>query len=63
MARDSHAALPTLLARLVAFARAITGDTNSARELVQEAAARSLAARRVPEDAPAYRAWIFRIVS
>ena len=62
MARDSHAALPTLLPRLVAFARTMIGDFDAARDLVQEAAARALAAHRVPEDAPAYRAWIFRIV-
>ena len=37
-------------------------DSDAARDLVQEAAARALAARRVPEDPPAYRAWMFRIV-
>ena len=62
MARDSHSDLPTLLPRLVAFARTIVGDFEIARDLVQEAAARALAARRVPDDAPAYRAWMFRIV-
>jgi RNA polymerase sigma-70 factor (ECF subfamily) len=62
VARDCHSDLPTLLPRLIAFARAIVGDFEIARDLVQEAAARALAARRVPEDAPAYRAWMFRIV-
>jgi RNA polymerase sigma-70 factor (ECF subfamily) len=62
VARDSHSHLTALLPRLVAFARAILGDPDAARDLVQEAAARALAARRVPEDAPAYRAWMFRIV-
>jgi RNA polymerase sigma-70 factor (ECF subfamily) len=38
------------------------GDPDTARDLVQEAAARALAARRVPDDAPAYRAWMFQIV-
>lgn len=46
----------------MAFARSIIGDTDRARDLVQEAAARALSARNVPVDAPAYRAWAFRIV-
>lgn len=62
MARNPHAALPVLLPRLVAFARTIIGDVDLARDLVQEAAARAIAARRVPEEDPAYRAWMFRIV-
>jgi RNA polymerase sigma-70 factor (ECF subfamily) len=62
VAHDPHAALPVLLPRLVAFARTLVGDAELARDLVQEAAARAIAARRVPQDAPAYRAWMFRIV-
>jgi RNA polymerase sigma-70 factor (ECF subfamily) len=38
------------------------GDVDAARDLVQEAATRALGAGRVPADAPAYRAWMFRIV-
>ena len=34
----------------------------TARDVVQEAAARALAAARVPSDAAAYRVWMFRIV-
>lgn len=62
MARDPHAGLTALLPRLYAFARTMLGDADTARDLVQEAAARALAATRVPEDPPAYRAWMFRIV-
>jgi RNA polymerase sigma-70 factor (ECF subfamily) len=62
MARDPHADLPALLPRLMAFARTVLGDADAARDLVQEAATRALAARQVPDDAPAYRAWMFRIV-
>ena len=51
-----------LLPRLYAFARTMLGDSDAARDLVQEAATRALAARRVPSDPPAYRAWMFRIV-
>jgi RNA polymerase sigma-70 factor (ECF subfamily) len=62
MAFDLHGALPALLPRLVAFARTIVGSADTARDLVQEAVARALGARRVPEDAAAYRAWMFKIV-
>lgn len=62
MSREPHATLPGLLPRLVAFARTVVGDADVARDLVQEAAARALAARHVPTDVPAYRAWMFRIV-
>lgn len=62
MGYDVHAALPRLLPRLVAFARTIVGNGDAARDLVQEAVARALGARRVPEDLTAYRAWMFKIV-
>lgn len=62
MARDLHTGLTALLPRLFAFARTMLGDADGARDLVQEAAARALAAARVPTDPPAYRAWMFRIV-
>ncbi len=48
--------------RLYAFARTMLGDGDAARDLVQEAAARALAARRVPDVAAAYRLWLFQIV-
>ena len=51
-----------LLPRLHAFARTMLGDPDAARDLVQEAATRALAASRVPDEAPAYRAWMFQIV-
>ncbi|HET7805615.1 MAG TPA: RNA polymerase sigma factor [Pseudolabrys sp.] len=57
-----HDRLTALLPRLYAFARTMLGDADKARDLVQEAATRALAARQVPGDAPAYRAWMFRIV-
>ena len=62
MAGDPHDGLMPLLPRLYAFARTMLGDQDSARDLVQEAASRALAARRVPDDPPAYRAWMFQIV-
>lgn len=62
MAPDAHSGLSALLPRLVAFARTIVGDPEIARDLVQEAVARALGAKRVPDAAPAYRAWMFKIV-
>lgn len=62
MARDRHAGLTALLPRLIAFARTMLGDADAAHDLVQEAAARALAAVRVPDQQAAYRAWMFRIV-
>jgi RNA polymerase sigma-70 factor (ECF subfamily) len=62
MAQNPHAGLPALMPRLVAFARTIVGNAETARDLVQEAAARAVAARRVPDEPRAYCAWLFRIV-
>jgi len=62
MTHDPHNGLMALLPRLYAFARTMLADADAARDLVQEAVTRALAARRVPDDAPAYRAWMFRIV-
>lgn len=62
MAFDIRSALPDLLPRLVAFARTIVGDADMARDLVQEAVVRALAAGRAPSDRPAFRAWMFAIV-
>jgi RNA polymerase sigma-70 factor, ECF subfamily len=59
---DPHYALTALLPRLHAFARTMLGDGDAAHDLVQEAASRALAARRVPDSAPAYRLWLFQIV-
>jgi RNA polymerase sigma-70 factor (ECF subfamily) len=62
VAGDPHNGLMALLPRLTAFARTMLGDADAARDLVQEAATRALAAHRVPDEAPAYRAWMFQIV-
>lgn len=62
MAFDIRSALPDMLPRLVAFARTIVGDSDVARDLVQEAVVRALAAGRAPSEPPAFRAWMFAIV-
>lgn len=50
------------LPRLLGYALSLTNDRDAAQELVQECALRALTTRRVPDDEPAYRAWLFRIL-
>lgn len=50
------------LDRLYGYAVALAGDREQARDLVQECALRALAARRVPPEEGAFRAWLFRIL-
>ena len=50
------------LDRLYGYALSLAGDPQDAMDLVQECAARAIAARRVPEEDSAYRAWLFRIL-
>ncbi len=59
--RERHR-IESYLSRLLGYALSLTADRDSANELVHECAVRSLAARRVPDDEPAYRAWLFRIL-
>ena len=50
------------LDRLYGYALSLTGDPQDAMDLVQDCAARAIAARRIPNDESAYRAWLFRIL-
>lgn len=50
------------LSRLFGYALSLTNDREQARDLVQDCALKALSAKRVPEDLPAYRAWLFRIL-
>ena len=50
------------LDRLYGYAITMARDREQARDLVQECALRALAARRVPADEAAFRAWLFRIL-
>ena len=58
--RRSH--LEGYLGRLFGYALSLTNDREQARDLVQECALKALAAKRVPADRAAYRAWLFRIL-
>lgn len=54
--------IETYLARLYRYAFSLAHEEELARELVQQCAVKSLAARAVPEDESAYRAWLFVIL-
>ncbi len=57
-----HRRLEAYLSRLFGYALSLTNDREQARDLVQDCALKALSAKRVPEDLPAYRAWLFRIL-
>jgi RNA polymerase sigma-70 factor (ECF subfamily) len=48
--------------RLYGYAVSLSGDHHDAHDLVQETALKALRASRVPEDEPAFRAWLFVIL-
>lgn len=48
--------------RLYGYAVAMTGDRDSARDLLHDCVARAAAARNWPADEPAFRAWLFTII-
>lgn len=50
------------LSRLYRYAFSLTRDEESAKDLVQQCALKSLAAKSVPTNESAYRAWLFAIL-
>lgn len=60
--RDPRPRIEPYLSRLFGYALSLTQDREQARDLVQDCALRAISAARVPEDAPAFRAWLFRIL-
>lgn len=48
--------------RLYGYAISLTQDPDLSRDLVQECALKALSAKKVPQDEPAFRAWLFRIL-
>ncbi|MDH5354800.1 MAG: RNA polymerase sigma factor [Gammaproteobacteria bacterium] len=44
------------------YAYCLTGHFENARDLVQNCAVKALAARKVPSDEKAFRAWLFKIL-
>lgn len=62
MAKRREARVEGYLSRLYGYALSLGNDRDTARDLVQEAVLKALAATRTPTDEPAYRAWLFRIL-
>lgn len=54
--------LEAYLARLYGYAFSLTRDAERSEDLVHDTAVKALAARRVPKEEPAYRAWLFKIL-
>ena len=50
------------LARLYRYAFSLAREEDIAKELVQQGVLKALAAKTIPDDEPAYRAWLFVIV-
>lgn len=48
--------------RLYGYAVSLSGDGHYAHDLVQQTALKAINASRVPEDEPAFRAWLFVIL-
>ncbi len=57
-----HRRLEAHLGRLSNYARCLTGNRDTARDLVQSCAVKALAAKNIPVDEPAYRVWLFKIL-
>ena len=62
MSRYRRARIEPYLDRLFGFALTLADRREEAEDLVQDCVVRALAARRVPRDEAAYRAWLFTIV-
>ena len=60
--RDPRQRIEPYLGRLFGYALSLTQDREQARDLVQDCALRAFSAARVPADAAAFRAWLFRIL-
>ena len=62
MADTARHRIEPYLNRLFGYAVCLCGERELARDLTQEAVVKALAARTVPTDEAAYRAWLFTIL-
>lgn len=62
MALDRRQAVQNHAAQLYGYAVSLCADPSLAEDLSQEAITKAIAARRVPRDQTAFRAWLFRIL-
>ncbi len=61
-ARADRRRIEKYIPRLYGYAFSLSGDVHDAHDLVQETAVKVLKSARVPDDEPAYRAWLFKIL-
>lgn len=62
MSERVERALRDCMARLYGYALSLTGNRDAAQDLVQDCVIRAYSAAAAPADAPALRAWLFRIL-
>ena len=62
MMDQNHVYLVPYLERLYGYAYSLCRDPDDARDLVQDCAVKALRAKTAPTEAPAYQAWLFRIL-
>lgn len=60
--RTNRRRVEDYISRLHGYAVSLSGDSHDAHDLVQETALKALNASRIPEDEPAFRAWLFVIL-
>jgi RNA polymerase sigma-70 factor (ECF subfamily) len=60
--RSGRQRIENYIPRLYGYAFSLSGDVHDAHDLVQETAVKALNAARMPDDEPAYRAWLFKIL-
>jgi RNA polymerase sigma-70 factor (ECF subfamily) len=60
--RGDRQRIENYIPRLYGYAFSLCGDVHDAHDLVQETAVKALKSSRVPDDEPAYRAWLFKIL-
>ncbi|WP_246116749.1 RNA polymerase sigma factor [Denitrobaculum tricleocarpae] len=59
---DQRERLESYRDRLYGYAISLSQDPDLSRDLVQDCALKALTAKKVPQDEPAFRAWLFRIL-
>lgn len=62
MSASQRSRVERYLGRLYGYAHSLCRDADEARDLVQDCAVKALAAKSVPPDEAAYRAWLFKIL-
>jgi len=59
---NERSRIEAYLRRLYGYALNLAGNHHLAEDLVHECGLKALTAKNTPEDEPAYRAWLFRIL-